>query len=419
MPWWQDQSAIRRRVEDCVGRVPEGVWHRLWRDHAPEWRREAVNSKTAEVLLSDLIAAVRDWRSLVEEWLREPETLPLVLGSERGLTWPQRIRQDGGANSTTERGAEAIDPDWKAWATTVLRRRTRQLATTREVQEVRSLWGGDPLEPGTATRFLHSPLAQRLSARNYRYLTLAGMPPNATVEFMPGPAFHAHWDDGEATVPAQRLLSPTEQVLLRWPEHSELQFVTFAPESAIGKAWRAAQQLRALAPWTEQDAFRWLLTGQLPEQPAPIASSFSGRFQWIEFPDTGSAGSSVEGGVITLRVWAGVPEAVVAVAYRDALAGCSQLFSHHGFWRLPRRPASRTLALAAFWDEWQASGAPWSWRSALRSWNAAHSDDRWSYPSLTGERNFARDLRRAVQAVFGPWEPTLHRSKLSQGPKKQ
>jgi len=80
MPWWQDQSAIRRRVEDCVGRVPEGVWHRLWRDHAPEWRREAVNSKTAEVLLSDLIAAVRDWRSLVEEWLREPETLPLVLG---------------------------------------------------------------------------------------------------------------------------------------------------------------------------------------------------------------------------------------------------------------------------------------------------------------------------------------------------
>jgi hypothetical protein len=359
---------IRARLEKATKRpIPDLIWRDLLAD------RRALDTDTPE-FFPDLLAEAR--RSLRY----------LDLGA-RG----EVVRHEPAGS-----GRAALGPRARAFEALV----AREVEVEPIVSALRKWWGGGrlgrdeaiALAPSAAwclpyvdqlTRYPEAQTAQRGGVESVR-----GVESRVASEEFEARDGHGgwrwevefRWGSAHRTSSLWANESAMDQITIAVPRAEALP-VRAMKYSLTGRLIEVARALARLAPWTEEDAAWFVLTGD----PPPVAP--------IAFAVQRQMGPGYHRAVVKLEIEPWVPQDLVLSAYRQAQAEV-----------LPKanRPISeRTAELARFGA---GDAGNLTVAAAMRLWNEKHP--QWA---TLDRRNFQRHARQAQRFIAAPpWRPFSH-----------
>jgi hypothetical protein len=181
--------------------------------------------------------------------------------------------------------------------------------------------------------------------------------------------FAVEWDGGSRLVDLERVprLGRFSSPRVRFPLDGGTRAVLVEPYpvrhgSVLDLTFEAAHTVETTTGIPMDWALSWLLTGKLPD-----GELVSWVGAWPSF------GQPFQISLVSLTLMAGLPEALVLQAYRQAVEYLRER------WRVPdallsaRSLAERTLALARFWhEEVERAGREPSFEALRRAWNARY-----------------------------------------------
>lgn len=356
---------IRERLERATKRpIPDLLWRDLLDD------RKGLDTEAPE-FFRDLLTEARRSLRYVD------------LGARGDV-----VRREPSAS-----GRAAISPRARAFEALV----AREMEAQPSVLAVRKWWGGGRLGRDEAIALAPSaawclPYVDQL--RRYSQAQAAqraGAEPVRTVEsrvvsedFQPRDG-NAGW-----CWEIELVWGLAHRTASLWASESAMEQITIAVPRALAVPVRAmrysltgrlvgvARALARQAPWTEEDAAWFVLTGD----PPPVAPILYGVQR--------QAGPGYHRAVVKLEVEPWVPQDMVLSAYRQAQAEVLP--------KANRAITERTAALARF-----AAGDAGNLTvaAAMRLWNEQHPE--WA---VHDRRNFQRHAREALRSIAAPpWRP--------------
>lgn len=400
-PWWTEERAIRRRVEDRTGSLPDSLWQLVWRDFGLEADDEAA----AE---TDLAHLVRE----CEKYLAAASFQRVQVRAVRGRG--RHSQQPAKAEPTVDRFMANLE------------RALWLLTHDRQVRAVRELIGPELLDGERAIWWLTSPILARHSPSDLEWRRIPPVhrawPVNdyetleqywqqkeqrlrnagtdeATARHMVDERrrhrvlFFVEWDSGSRLVELERVprLGRFSSPRVRFPLDGGTRAVLIEPYpiwhgSVLDLTFTAAHEVETTTGLPMDWALSWLLTGTLPD---------GELIGWVGA--SYSFGQPFQIPLVSLTVIAGLPEALVLRAYRQTIETLRELWRVPDTLLSPRSLSERTLALARFWhEEVERAGREPSFEALRREWNRRYP--AWSYRHRA---SFWRALCHAVGAVYG------------------
>lgn len=401
MPWWTDERAIRQRVQARTGTLPDGLWRLVWQDFG--WEAD------------DETAAATELEHLVRECEKYLAATSFQLVPVRPTRGRERC-SDQPSKAGPALGRFMANLERALWL----------LTRDHKVRAVRELIGPELLDGERAVWWLASPVLARYSPSDLEWRRI---PPVHQVRHVNDwETVDQYWQHKEQTLRNRGVDEETARyVVSEWRRHRVLFVVEWEGGSRLVDLERAPHLGRFSSPrvWFPLDggtravfvepypvwhgsvldltfeaaqtvetttgipmgwALSWLLTGKLPDgELVGWVGASSSLSQPFEIP------------LVRLTLMAGLPEALVLRAYRQAVETLRER------WRVPdallsARPlAEQTLALARLWhEEVERAERESSFEALRREWNRRYP--AWSYHHRA---SFWRALRRAVREVYG------------------